>query len=189
MVHVWLSEWWRPPSGYYNDQMTLTWFYWTITVLPFLVWPQSSRTVDEKIPESYSTLPLSEKTPVPDLSNIQGFFQCNQAYKKKQKKTYNKRHRVAELPIIPDDTKAGVTSGLAPTPGRVIAQSSSPRSYLVDTPTRIVHYNLFHLITYVSHQRSLQWLQTKENHQLHGRLWLVFRWVQKLDYQQNTQMK
>lgn len=92
-----------------------------------------------------ATLPLNEKKLVPDWSYIAGFRQCDQAFKKKQKKTYDKRHRVAELPIIPDDTKVWVTSGPEPTPGRVTAQSSSPRSYLVDTPSGTVRRNRFHL--------------------------------------------
>ena len=37
-----------------------------------------------------ATLPLSEKKLVPDWSYLAGFRQCDQAFKKKQKKTYDK---------------------------------------------------------------------------------------------------
>lgn len=92
-----------------------------------------------------ATLPLSEKKLVPGWSYVAEFRQRDQAFKKKQKKAYDKRHRVAELPIIPDDTKVWVTSGPTPTPGRVTTPSSSPRSYLVETPSGIVRRNRFHL--------------------------------------------
>ena len=42
--------------------------------------------------------------------HVAGFRQCDQAFKKKQKKTDDKRHRVAKLRIIPEDTKLWVTS-------------------------------------------------------------------------------
>ena len=91
-----------------------------------------------------STLPVPSSTLVPEWSYIEEFRQANEKLKQQQKADYDRRHRVRDLPEIPNDTDVWVTTGGHPIPGRTIAQSDNPRSYTVQTPTgeHLCHYDV-----------------------------------------------
>ena len=71
---------------------------------------------------------------VPTWSYLPKARKDEELFKKKQKDSYDIRHRVKELPPLPDDTSVWVKSGDTPVPGKVIAKSEEPRSYVVKTP-------------------------------------------------------
>ena len=94
-----------------------------------------------------STLPVPSSTLVPEWSYIEEFRQANEKLKQQQKADYDRRHRVRDLPEIPNDTDVWVTTGGHPIPGRTIAQSDTPRSYTVQTPTGEMRRNRIQLNT------------------------------------------
>ena len=76
---------------------------------------------------------------------MEEFREKNESFKKKQERDYNRRHRVREVPSLPDDAAVWVTSGNRPISGRVITAANTPRSYLVETPTGCIRRNQQHL--------------------------------------------
>ena len=76
-----------------------------------------------------------------------------QAFKSRQKKTFDKHHWTHHLPAIPDDTEVWIHSGEKPIRERAASYLSSTRLYLVDTPTGTIHHNRFHLAV-ISEQSS-----------------------------------
>ena len=94
-----------------------------------------------------STLRVPSSTLVPEWSYIEEFRQANEKLKQQQKADYDRRHRVRDFPKIPNDTDVWVTTGGHPIPGRTIAQSYTPRSYTVQTPTGEIRRNRIQLNT------------------------------------------
>ena len=88
-----------------------------------------------------SDLPQSTKTLVPQWPCLQEFKTRNQQFKSKQKRDYDRRHQVRELPEIPDDTEVWITTNRQPTTGRTIAPADTPRSYIVQTPSGDIRRN------------------------------------------------
>ena len=82
-----------------------------------------------------STLPMPTSTLVPKWSYIPEFQQADERFKKQQKTDYDRRHRVRDLPEIPDNTDVWITTGGQPIAGRTITSADTPRSYIVQTPT------------------------------------------------------
>ena len=82
-----------------------------------------------------STLPVSKFALLPKWPYIQEFQQANQRLKLQQKTDYDRRHRVQDLPEIPNNTRVWVTTNGHPIAGRTITSSDTPRSYIVETPT------------------------------------------------------
>ena len=83
----------------------------------------------------HSTLPMATPSLVPQWSYLQDFQQANDKFKKQQKRNYDKRHRVRDLPEIPDDTDVWITTGRNPVAGRTVNMADTPRSYIVQTPS------------------------------------------------------
>ena len=82
-----------------------------------------------------STLPVPNSSLLPTWPYIQEFQQANKRLKQQQKTDYDRRHRVQDLPEIPNNTEVWVTTGGHPIPGRTIISAGTPRSYIVETPT------------------------------------------------------
>ncbi len=90
-----------------------------------------------------TTVPQISRKMVPYLLR---FRNDEKAYKQKQKKDYDTRYRVHEMPAIPDDTDVWITTDQnQPTRGRVTSPAEEPRSYVVDTPTGQVRRNCHQL--------------------------------------------
>ena len=67
-------------------------------------------------------------------------------FKGKQKENFDARHRVKDLPPIPNETDVWVTSESEPVSGKVVAPADRPRSYVVDTPSGQIKRNHSQLI-------------------------------------------
>ena len=66
-------------------------------------------------------------------------------FKEKQKRDFDRRHRVKDLTRIPDETSVWVRSGTMPaTPSKIVSPDTSPRSYRVVTPSGILRRNRAH---------------------------------------------
>ena len=79
-----------------------------------------------------STLPVPNSSLLPMWPYIQEFQQTNKRLKQQQKTNYDRRHRVRDLPEIPNNTGVWVTTDGHPVP---IISAGTPRSYIVETPT------------------------------------------------------
>ena len=82
-----------------------------------------------------STLPVTSSTLVPEWPYLREFQRANETFKQRQKTDYDRRHRVRNLPEIPDNTSVWVRHGGSPIAGRTISSANTPRSYIVQTPT------------------------------------------------------
>ena len=82
---------------------------------------------------------------IPTWPYLEEFKKLNLKVKKKQKRDFDKRHRSQELDGLPENAKVWVTSEDRHVEGRVVQPATSPRSYLVETPSGIVRRNRWHL--------------------------------------------
>ena len=80
-----------------------------------------------------SNLPLTIENLTPNWDYIPEFRKRDQEFKNKQKSDFDKHHRVQPLAPIPDNTQVWVETGENQTPGHIISQDPSPRSYIVET--------------------------------------------------------
>ena len=78
---------------------------------------------------------------IPDWPHLKGFEEKDRQYKKQQKQQYDHRHRVRSVTPLPDDTDVWVNVQGRNVPGRVNSRYSTPRSYIIDTPTSQVRRN------------------------------------------------
>ena len=92
-----------------------------------------------------TTLPVVPDQLIPSWPYLDKFRNSNEQFKQRQKADYDRRHRTHPLAPIPNDTEVWVTSGSTPSPGRVTAHSSTPRSYIVETPQGEMRRNRLHL--------------------------------------------
>ena len=70
------------------------------------------------------------------------FQEANVKFKNQWKRNIDERHRVLDLPEIPNDMNVWITSGtLQDREGLVTSSHQSPRSYIVDTPVGSVRCN------------------------------------------------
>ena len=76
-----------------------------------------------------SNLPIREEELRPKWPDLENFRYRDKAFKQKQ--DHDHRHRATPLPPIPNDTEVWVTTDGRETPGKVIAPSDTPISYLV----------------------------------------------------------
>ena len=92
-----------------------------------------------------STLPQTKDHLIPEWSYLQPVRESEQRFRKKQKQVYDRRHRVANLPPLPDNTPVWVDGESSTVPCEVKKQASSPRSYIINTPSGTLRRNRFHL--------------------------------------------
>lgn len=94
-----------------------------------------------------SRLPQAKVQLIPEWSYLPAVQDAHKHFKQKQKqkRSYDKCHRVRELSEIPDKSDVWVTSGDTPIRGMVQRQASSACSYIVDTPTGTICQNCLHL--------------------------------------------
>ena len=93
------------------------------------------------------------KTDIPQITSqltpqwhfLPDFQQKDKEFKNTQKRNYDCRHQVRPADTLPDDSSVWVTTGNSQTPGKVITNAGTPRSYLVNTPSGPVCRNRQHL--------------------------------------------
>ena len=81
-------------------------------------------------------LPHTKEQLVPNWEYLPDVRETEKKFKEKQKRDYDRRHRVKELPELPDETAVWVKSSDVPIRGTVMSQATTPRSYFVQTPGR-----------------------------------------------------
>lgn len=90
-------------------------------------------------------VPQLKKQLVPCWPHVMNFRSLDQKFKASQKRNYDDRHRVRELPSLPDKLPVWVESQGKQVPGQITQQAATPRSYLVETPSGEVRRNRSHL--------------------------------------------
>ena len=93
-----------------------------------------------------TTLPQTTKHWIPQWPYLSYFRRADQLYKGKTKEDFDRRHRVHDLPEIPDDHDVWVSTDGDAVPGTVISPAGSPRSYVVQTPTGEIRRNQHQLL-------------------------------------------
>ncbi len=76
---------------------------------------------------------------------LPGVLQKAEQFKEKQKRNFDKSHKVNSQPQIPVDTRVWITSERETIPGRVVANAGTPRSYVVETSRGEIERNRKHL--------------------------------------------
>ena len=66
-----------------------------------------------------TSIPQSDEQLIPSWSYLPGFQELNKQFKARQKRGFDRRHRVRELPELPEDTEVWITSHDKPVQGRV----------------------------------------------------------------------
>jgi len=89
-----------------------------------------------------STLPAPEEMLVPQWPDLKEFQKIDESFKLKQKRNFDRRHRVRELPSFDINQPVFVATreGSGIVPGRVVKETRN-RSYEVQTPTGVVRRN------------------------------------------------
>ena len=93
-----------------------------------------------------TSVPQVDKQLIPSWSYITTFREKDEQFKIKLKKNYDRRHRVRELPSIPDGQPVLVRTKDRTTSGTVVSPATTPRSYIVSTPSGQIRRNRSHLI-------------------------------------------
>ena len=93
-----------------------------------------------------TTLSMLTEQLEPDWSYIEEFRLSDERYKQQMKSNYDERHRTRSLPILDAPSPVFVRTPVGrQITGTVKQQSSSPRSYYVETPTGSLRRNRLHL--------------------------------------------
>ena len=84
---------------------------------------------------------------VPNWEHTQHFRTLDQKYKQAQKENYDRRHRVRNLPELPENQPVWVDSRVQSRliPAQVSHSATTPRSYVVETPSGELRRNRAHL--------------------------------------------
>ena len=88
-----------------------------------------------------TSVPQTDKMLTPQWSYLSSFRELDKQYKGKQKESFDRRHRVKDLPLIPNNTEVWIASEDDPVPGRVVSPADRPRSYVVETRSGQVERN------------------------------------------------
>ena len=92
-----------------------------------------------------SSVPQIKNVLAPTWTYIPEFSKKNSDFKGKQKRNYDWRHRVRDLPDIPDDTGVWIQSETEALQGRISTPANTPRSHVVETPAGDLWRNRNHL--------------------------------------------
>ena len=88
-----------------------------------------------------TTLPGLQQQFIPEWPYVEKFRSQDEEFKAMQKATYDRRHRATPLSNIPEDTAVYVRTGDRQVPGTIVSSASTPRSYVINTPTGQVRRN------------------------------------------------
>ena len=103
-----------------------------------------------------STLPQVLHNLIPKWRYLKKFEEQDRQYKRKQKRNYDKRHRVRSLVDIPDDQPVWVDTDGQQQQDRTVINTEAPRSYLVDVSSGRVRRNHQQLIPIPENSSTLQ---------------------------------
>ena len=78
-----------------------------------------------------TSLPQTTTSLIPQWDYLTEFKTANKKFKDQQKKNFDDSHRVHNLPDIPDNTDAWITTDGQNTPGMTVRGAEAPRSYIV----------------------------------------------------------
>ena len=92
-----------------------------------------------------SILPQTTEGLVPDWPYLQEFRRSDEEFKKTQKRNYDRRYRVRDLPDLPSDTAVFVNTNGNVTTGRTVTTADVPRSYIIETPRGEIRRNRAHI--------------------------------------------
>ena len=90
-------------------------------------------------------LPQTSETLTPQWPYIDQFRKENKAFKEKQKRDFNRRHRVRDIPELPDNIEVWIATHGRPITGTVLKPAAEPRLYIVQTPSGNIRRNHSHL--------------------------------------------
>ena len=90
-------------------------------------------------------IPQPKKVFIPDWPYLADFREQDEKQKRQQKAEYDRRHRARPLPPLPNDETVWVRTQDRQVPGRVIQPATTPRSYIMETPSGTVRRNQSHL--------------------------------------------
>ena len=93
----------------------------------------------------HTTLPQVVEHLTPKWTYLTDFRREDERFKEKQKKNFDCRHRVQDLPDIPDEHEVWINSGSTSVRGTVVTSAGAPHSYIVSTPTESLRRNQIHL--------------------------------------------
>ena len=105
-------------------------------------------------------IPQLQKVFIPDWTYLKYFKEVDKLQKEKQKRNFDRRHRVRPLPTLPTDTQVWVDTPNGQIPGRVIEQSQEPRSYRVEVPSGEVRRNRVQLRSRAETRENTQTQET-----------------------------
>ena len=91
-----------------------------------------------------STVPAFPAHLKQQLSDVEKLRQQEHASRLQQQVNFNKRHRAVPLGTLSPGTKVHITSH--DQPGTVIKKADTPRSYIIETPTKDIRQNREHLV-------------------------------------------
>ena len=80
-------------------------------------------------------IPQVKDNLIPKWEHIQNFRQLDENYKQSQKDNYDRYHRVRTLPMLSDKQTVWVETRRHQVIGQVVQIASTPRSYVVQTPS------------------------------------------------------
>jgi hypothetical protein len=92
-----------------------------------------------------TTLPQTVKQLIPLWPYLSEFKRADVQHKEKAKEDFDRKHRVCDLPELPDNQDVWVSSPHGPVPGTVVSPARTPRSYVVETGTGQIRRNRSHL--------------------------------------------
>ena len=88
-----------------------------------------------------TNVPATTTSLVPQWEFLATFREKDRERKVKQKQHYDQRHRTRPLPEIPNNSAVWINTGGNSIPGQIVTQSTTPRSYLVQTPSGTLRRN------------------------------------------------
>ena len=87
-------------------------------------------------------IPQVKDNLIPKWEHSQNFRQLDE---KTRKDNYDRHHRVRTLPMLPDKQTVWVETRGHQVPGQVVQTASTPRSYVLQTPSGELRRNRAHL--------------------------------------------
>ena len=88
-----------------------------------------------------TTVLVTDNQLIPKWAYLSEFKRLNRDYKDKQKIDFDRRHGARDLPPVPIDTEVWISTDNGPIPGRIQSPATTPRSYVVSTPSGEVRRN------------------------------------------------
>ena len=88
-----------------------------------------------------SDIPQPKDNLIPQWPFISDLQRKDREFKLRQKKNFDRRHRVRPLPDIPEETDVWINTHGHQSQGQIRNRANAPRSYVIDTPTGTIRRN------------------------------------------------